>query len=160
VSALRKVVSGAHSGVDRAALDAALDLGLEAGGWVPKGRKADDGPLSPRYAVTETASRDHAQGAEWNVRDTDATLVLATGRLLGSSAEAAAAVAHKFEKPLLVVDLLQPRNLGSILFWLEYEKVSVLNVAGPRESEVPGIRAMAMEFLKGLLMAAKDTTRS
>jgi hypothetical protein len=159
VSALRKVVSGAQSGVDRAALDAALDLGFEAGGWVPKGRKADDGPVSPRYAVTETPSRDDGQGAEWNVRDTDATLVLATGRLLGV-AEAAVELAHKFEKPLLVVDLLQPRNLGSILYWLEYQKVSVLNVTGPRESEVPGIRAIAMEFLKDLLVAAKDSSNS
>lgn len=159
MSALRKVVSGAQPGVDRAALDAALDLGLAAGGWVPKGRKADDGPVSPRYAVHETPSRDDSQGAEWNVRDTDATLVLATGRLLGA-AETAVERAHKFEKPLLVVDLLQPRNLGSILYWLEYQKVSVLNVCGPRESEVPGIRGIAMEFLKDLLMAAKEPSNS
>ncbi|HTB22243.1 MAG TPA: putative molybdenum carrier protein [bacterium] len=157
MSALRKVFSGAQPGVDRAALDAALDLGFQAGGWVPKGRVADDGAVPPRYSVTETGGRDRTQCVEWNVRDTDATLILTTGRRLGDDAQAAMDLAHKMEKPVLVVDLLQPRNLPSILFWLDYGKVVSLNVAGPRESEVPGIRAMAMEFLKDLLMAVKES---
>jgi hypothetical protein len=135
-------------------LDAALDLGLEAGGWVPKGRKAEDGRIPQRYAVTEAPGRDEEQCTEWNIRDADATLVLTTGRP-ASSASAAVAAAHRAEKPALVVDLLQPRHLGSILFWLEYTAARSLNVVGPRESEVPGIRAMAMEFLMDLLMAAK-----
>jgi Circularly permutated YpsA SLOG family len=151
---LRRVVSGGQTGVDRAALDVAADLGFEAGGWVPKGRRAEDGTIPDRYAVLETPSRDYEQRTEWNVRDTDATLVLTTGRLEGGTA-ATLELAHRMEKPVFVVDLLQPRNLGTILYWLEYEKVSALNVAGPRESKVPGIRAMAMEFLKDLLIAVK-----
>jgi hypothetical protein len=148
------VVSGAQTGVDRAALDAALDLGYEAGGWVPKGRRAEDGAIPDRYVMQETPSRDYEQRTEWNVRDTDATLVLTTGRLEGGTA-AAVELAHRMEKPVFVVDLLQPRNLSTILYWLDYEKVGSLNVAGPRESKVPGIRAMAMEFLKDLLVAVK-----
>ncbi len=156
MSQLRKVVSGAQTGVDRAALDVAMDLGFEAGGWVPKGRRAEDGSSPERYLVRETPSRDYEQRTEWNVRDTDATLVLATGRLEGGTATTVE-LAHHMEKPVFVVDLLQPRNLSSILYWLEYEKVSALNVAGPRESKVPGIRAMAMEFLKDLLVAVKGS---
>ena len=156
MATLRKVVSSAQPGAERAALDAALDLGFEAGGWVPKGRRADDGAVPERYRVTETPGRDYDQAAEWNIRDTDATLVLTTGRP-GSGTVAAVALAHKMEKPVLVADMLQPRNLGGILFWLEYGNAKSLNVVGPKESEVPGIRAMAMEFLKGLLMATKES---
>ena len=74
MSALRKVVSGGQTGVDRAALDVALDLGYEAGGWVPKGRRAEDGMIPERYRLNETPSRDYEQRTEWNVRDSDGTL--------------------------------------------------------------------------------------
>jgi hypothetical protein len=154
VSALRKVLSGCQTGVDRAALDVAMDLGYEAGGWVPKGRRAEDGVIPERYGVQETPSREYDQRTEWNVRDSDATLVLATGRLEGGTA-LTVETANRLEKPVFVVDLLQPRALASVLYWLEYEKVRVLNVAGPRESKVPGIRAMAMEYLKDLFVSVK-----
>jgi hypothetical protein len=154
VSRLRKIISGGQTGVDRGALDAALDLGLEAGGWAPKGRRAEDGIIPDRYPVKETTSRDYEQRTEWNVRDSDATLVLTTGRPEGGTL-ATIECAHRLEKPVFVVDLLQPHNLGSIDFWLDYWEIEVLNVAGPRESKVPGIRAMAMGFLKDLLVQAK-----
>lgn len=154
MSALRKIVSGAQTGVDRGALDAALDLGLEAGGWAPKGRRAEDGIIPDRYPVKETSSRDYEQRTEWNVRDSDATLVLTTGKPEGGTL-VTIETAHRMEKPVFVVDLLKPHNLPSIAFWLDYEKVKTLNVAGPRESKVPGIRAMAMAFLKDLFMQMK-----
>lgn len=152
MSGLRKVISGGQTGVDRAALDAALDLGLEAGGWVPKGRRSEDGMVPDRYPMKETGSRDYEQRTEWNVRDSDATLVLTTGKPEGGTASTIE-IAHRLEKPVFVVDLLKPQNLASIQFWLDYEKAKVLNVAGPRESKVPGIRAMAMGFLKDLLVS-------
>lgn len=149
MSPVKKIISGGQTGVDRAALDVALDLGLEAGGWAPKGRRAEDGIIPERYPLRETPSRDYEQRTEWNVRDSDATLVLTTGRPEGGTL-ATIEAAHRLEKPVFVVDLLKPHNLASIQFWLDYEKTSVLNVAGPRESKVPGIRAMAMAFLKDL----------
>jgi hypothetical protein len=151
---LKKVISGGQTGVDRGALDAALDLGLEAGGWAPKGRRAEDGIIPDRYPVKETPSRDYEQRTEWNVRDSDATLVLTTGKPEGGT-HSTIETAHRLEKPVFVVDLLKPHNLASISFWLDYEQVKVLNVAGPRESKVPGIRAMAMGFLKDLLVQMK-----
>jgi hypothetical protein len=154
VSRLKKVISGGQTGVDRGALDAALDMGLEAGGWAPKGRRAEDGIIPDRYPVKETPSRDYEQRTEWNVRDSDATLVLTTGKPEGGT-HSTIETAHRLEKPVFVVDLLKPHNLNSISFWLDYEDVKTLNVAGPRESKVPGIRAMAMAFLKDLLVQLK-----
>jgi len=71
-----QVVSGGQTGVDRAALDVASELGLPCGGWCPQGRKAEDGPLVSRYPLKETPSADYFQRTEWNVRDSDGTLVL------------------------------------------------------------------------------------
>ncbi len=149
---LDKIISGGQTGVDRAALDVALDLGLPIGGWAPKGRRAEDGLIPERYTLKETPSREYEQRTEWNVRDSDATLVLTTSKPEGGTLSTLE-LAHKLEKPVFVVDLLKPRNLASIQYWLEYEKVKVLNVAGPRETKVPGIRAMAMEFMKDLLIS-------
>jgi len=151
----KKIISGGQTGVDRAALDVALDLGLEAGGWCPKGRRAEDGIIPERYPLKETPSREYEQRTEWNVRDSDATLVLTTVRPEGGTASTIE-TAHRMQRPVFVVDLLKPHNIPSIQFWLDYEKVKVLNVAGPRESKVPGIRNMAMAFLKDLLVATKQ----
>ena len=148
---LKKIVSGGQTGVDRAALDAALDLGLSAGGWAPKGRRAEDGIIPDRYPLKETPSREYEQRTEWNVRDSEGTLVLTTGKPEGGTA-ATIEYAHRLEKPVFVADLLAPRAPHSIQYWIEYHKIAVLNVAGPRESRVPGVRAMAMEFLKDLVL--------
>ena len=75
----RKIVSGGQTGVDRAALDVAIKLGIEAGGWCPRGRRAEDGPIEERYPLRETWSRTYSQRTEWNVRDSDATLILCRG---------------------------------------------------------------------------------
>jgi hypothetical protein len=74
------IVSGGQCGVDRAALDVALDLHLPCGGWCPKGRRAEDGALAARYPLTETPWWGYPQRTEWNVRDSDGTLVLTRGR--------------------------------------------------------------------------------
>ncbi len=80
-----KLVSGGQTGVDRAALDVALELGIDHGGWVPKGRAAGDGPLPSRYRVRETPSEDRAERTGRNVADADATLLISHGPLTGGS---------------------------------------------------------------------------
>jgi hypothetical protein len=151
---IKKLISGGQTGVDRAALDVASDLGLQAGGWCPKGRRAEDGMIPETYPLKETPSRDYEQRTEWNVRDSDATLILTTGKPEGGTA-LTLEMAQRLEKPFYVVNLLAPRNLGSLQYWIEYEKIETLNVAGPREVRVPGVKAMAMEFLKDLVMTWK-----
>ena len=151
---IKKIISGGQTGVDRAALDLAADLGLESGGWCPRGRRAEDGIIPDHYPLTETPGRDYEQRTEWNVRDSEGTLILTTGKPEGGT-QLTIETAQRLEKPFYVVDLLAPRNLPGLQYWVEYEKIHTLNVAGPRESRVPGVKAMAMEFLKDFIFIWK-----
>ena len=146
---MRRVVSGGQSGVDRAALDAAGALGLPLGGWCPRGRKAEDGPIDGAYPLTETPSEDYTQRTEWNVRDSDGTLVLTRGRPGGGTAYTIAA-ARRLRRPLLVLDLAKDPSPENVLGWIEAEGIAILNVAGPRESQRPGIGEEAHGFLERL----------
>lgn len=145
-----RVVSGGQTGVDRAALDAARALGLPCGGWCPRGRVAEDGPIDPVYPLVETPGRDYAQRTEWNVRDSDATLVLVRGRASGGTA-LTIALARRRGRPLLVLDLARDPSPEEARRWVEANGVAVLNVAGPRESQRPGIGSEARAFLERLL---------
>jgi hypothetical protein len=144
------IISGGQTGVDRAALDVALELGLACGGWCPKGRKAEDGAIDARYPLKETPSEDCAQRTEWNVRDSDGTLILCRGPLIGGTAFTLAC-ATKLRKPSLVVDLDASPDPEEVRFWLIDRKIHTLNVAGPRESISHGITPLAITFLKQVL---------
>ena len=144
------MISGGQTGVDRSALDVALELGMPAGGWCPKGRKAEDGSLSSRYPLTETPSEQYWQRTEWNVRDSDGTLVLTRGAPAEGTAYTIE-VARKSGKPCLVLDLSEEPSESVVQAWADEHKVRVLNVAGPRESKCPGIYAQAAQFLRAIL---------
>jgi hypothetical protein len=147
---IAKIISGGQTGVDRAALDVALELGIPCGGWCPKGRKAEDGPLSERYPLTETSSPFYAHRTRCNVSDSDGTLVLTRGQARGGT-ELTIKLAGRYRKPCLVVDLSTPPETSAAKQWVKAQRVRVLNVAGPRESEQPGIYAQAVEFLRQIL---------
>jgi hypothetical protein len=145
-----RIVSGGQTGVDRAALDVARALRIPHGGWCPKGRLAEDGVIPRRYQLTETELPDYAQRTERNVLDSDATLILCRGRPSGGT-ELTRHLAVRHRKPHVVVDLLQPIDWPGLRVWLAAQAAGTLNVAGPRESQSPGIHAQAMEFLRELL---------
>ena len=145
-----KLVSGGQTGVDRAALDVALDLGIPCGGWCPRGRRADDGPIDLRYPLRETPSAEYAQRTEWNVRDSDGTLVLTRGEPRGGTA-LTVDIATELGRPALVLDLARASDAEAARDWLRREEIRVLNVAGPRESGAPGIYQAALSFLRAAL---------
>ena len=144
------VVSGGQTGVDRAALDAALARGLEAGGWCPLGRRAEDGEIPSRYPLAETSSSQYPMRTRLNVVESDATLILTLGKL-DSGSKLTADVARKAAKPFLVVQLDAPDALEKAREWIASVDPHVLNVAGPRESKQPGIYGRAFAFLARLL---------
>ena len=146
-----RIVSGGQAGVDRAALDVARRLGLPAGGWCPAGRWAEDGPISAVYALRETASADPSVRTRRNVRDADATLVVAPGPPSGGTALTVAA-AGALGRPHLVVRPT-PETVDAAVAWIERAVPTGgrLNVAGPRESEAPGVGAASAAWLAEVL---------
>jgi hypothetical protein len=147
---IRHLISGGQTGVDRAALDVALELGIRCGGWCPRGRKAEDGPISRTYPLWETPSENYAERTEWNVRVGDATLILTIGRPSGGTA-LTQSLAARFDKPCLLVDLERPDDAAGVRDWLRLHAVQVLNVAGPRESSSPGVYEKSRSYLAELL---------
>lgn len=152
-----KILSGGQTGVDRAALDVALAHDIACGGWCPKGRLAEDGPLAARYPLVETPLTTSSQRTEFNVRDADATLILCHGPLSGGTLKTAA-IAQRLAKPFLVIDLAQETSPDAAAEWATNHRARVLNIAGPRESEAPGIYLVAYRFLEKLLVGDPEPT--
>ncbi len=150
---LEKIISGGQTGVDQAALDVALELSIPCGGWCPRGRWSEDGPIDERYPLVESSSADPAERTERNVRDSDGTLIIARrakGELTGGSA-LTQRIAVELGRPLLVADPTDPQAPRAVAAWLEKNAVGVLNVAGPRESRRPGIYDLAVALLRAVL---------
>ncbi len=154
-----KILSGGQTGVDRAALDTAIERGISYGGWCPRGGWAEDVPKPPGLLamyphLQETPLRDPAQRTEWNVRDADRLMVLtdAAGLMVSKGTEAARDFAIKLGKPSIVLNLDTNVVLDSARTFLGegHGNVSIC-IAGPRESEAPGIYVKARAFLRLLL---------
>lgn len=157
-----KIVSGGQTGVDRAALDAAIELGLDYAGWCPKGGWAEDFPEPPGLlavypGLRATPSADPLQRTGWNVRDADRLLILVDGRGLAVSAGSVAARdrAAALGRLHLAVRLDAPGALPQArAFITAAGGRGALCVAGPRESEAPGIYAETRSFLREALARA------
>jgi hypothetical protein len=146
---VEKIVSGGQTGVDRAALDIALELGIPCGGWCPKGRKAEDGPIPSRYPLKETGSTSYPARTAKNVHDSDGTLVLTKGPPVGGTA-LTIRLAKEKRKPFLVFDMNRGGDLFYVTNWILTNQIKILNIAGPRESECPGVYQQASGLLRRL----------
>ena len=131
-----------------------MALGLPVDGWLPKGRRAEDGPLPERYPLRESGSPDYPHRTRLNVRHADATLILGSGPLTGGTG-LTLAIARELERPCRIVDLDQRPDPAATLDWLDRVRPAVLNVAGPRESTAPGIYRRAGSYLAVLFAAIR-----
>ncbi|OGT80435.1 MAG: hypothetical protein A3J35_02965 [Gammaproteobacteria bacterium RIFCSPLOWO2_02_FULL_52_10] len=147
---VKTIISGGQSGVDRAALDAAINNHIVHGGWCPKGRLAEDGTINRKYQLKETHSTDYAVRTAWNVRDADATLILNAGRLEGGT-RLTIQLARTMKKPLLAIDVNLDFDHQLVWNWILEHRIEILNIAGPRESKQPGIYQKAYKLLDSLL---------
>ena len=144
-----KIISGGQTGVDRGALDAALEAGIDCGGTCPAGRTAEDGVIPDKYPLTEFDSAVYADRTRQNVIDSDATLIVHFGRLEGGTAFTQRCCLRE-NKPYLVIDASQDQQtvrVERIVDFIRRHNVQVLNVAGPRASKSPSAQAITKQLL-------------
>lgn len=146
----QKIISGGQTGADRAGLDAGLEAGLPVGGYVPRGRLSEDGQVPDKYPMTETGSKDYKSRTKRNILESDGTLIINIGPMKGGTA-LTAKIAQENNRPLMIVQLDDDYQVGAVINWLEENRIQTLNIAGPRESKLPGIHDKAKQFLKEVL---------
>jgi hypothetical protein len=148
------IISGGQTGADRAALDWAMANDIAHGGWCPQGRLAEDGMIGARYDLRETPKADYLQRTEWNVRDSDATVIISLAPQLTGGSLATAKLASGLGKPCLHLSGLQdaPDNVRQLAVFLHRHEVRVLNVAGPRASGEPDVGAFIQSIFSELLV--------
>jgi len=144
-----QIISGGQTGADRAALDAAIRLGIPHGGWLPRGRKAEDGPLPASYRLQETETDSYRERTEKNILASGGTLILSFGPLTGGSA-LTESLALRHDRPCLTIDLQEVPQAEAVIAvenWLQRYDVRTLNVAGPRASNDPRIYDAVLALL-------------
>jgi len=155
-----RIISGAQTGADRAAIDVAIDYGIEYSGWVPKGRLAEDGIISDRYCnLLESDSESPDVRTKLNVCDSNATLIISHGPLSGGSkyteevAEELGVDCKHLDLDRLTID----EAVEQLRSWLKPKGRVVLNVAGPRSSSDPNIYADTKEIISRVLEANRQS---
>jgi hypothetical protein len=145
-----KIISGGQTGVDRAALDVAMQLGIPCGGFCPKGRKSEDGIIPEKYPLIETATDNYPERTELNVKTSDGTVILFI-KVLDRGTQLTGELCKRHRKPFLLIDLADEIEHRDVKSWLEKNNIRILNVAGNRESISPGIQQRAHRFLLEIL---------
>ena len=147
------LISGGQAGADRAALDWAIANGITHGGWCPCGRLAEDGVIAEKYDLRETPEAAYSQRTEWNVRDSDATVIVSrAARLTGGSLFTMELTAAQRKPCLHLSGLLDaPENTRQLCDFIRRHGVKILNVAGPRASGEPQVGAFVHAILDELL---------
>lgn len=148
-----KIVTGGQTGVDRAALDAALQSGVAAGGWCPQGRLAEDGPIPEKYPLAELPNGGYRQRTRRNVIDSDGTAIICFGAPSGGT-KLTMLFCIAERRPHVLIDAEQlsvDRASSKIRRFIDAAEISILNVAGPRASGEPQAYAYAKEVILGVL---------
>jgi hypothetical protein len=149
---IRKIISGGQTGADQAALDIAIEMGIPHGGWIPKGRRTENGPLPDKYQLQEMPTASYEKRTEKNVLASDGTLILSHGKLGGGSA-LTRRLAKKHSRPWTHVDLDHVSSFEAamkIIAWITKHDIQVLNVAGPPASKDPEICEATKRILKAV----------
>ena len=152
---LKKIVSGGQTGVDRGALDAALEVQFPCGGWCPRGRKAEDGRIPARYPLAETDSPNYLLRTEQNVVDSDATVIFYFNAMEGGTSKTQQ-LCQRHNKPYISIDLSALNDAQACIrlqVFLTALDVQILNVAGPRASKHPRASERTRNVIRQLLLA-------
>ena len=151
---LKKIISGGQTGVDRAALDSAIAANLPHGGFCPKGRLCETGRIPKHYQLQETTSATYGVRTRLNVKNSDGTLILLASQIaaIGAGTLLTISEAKRAKKPLLIFYLDQNLSPALVRDWITQKRIQILNIAGPRESQSPGIYQQSYKFIKKILL--------
>jgi putative molybdenum carrier protein len=150
---IEKIISGGQTGADQGALDAAIKLGIPHGGWIPKDRITENGPLPDRYDLIEMPTASYPERTKKNIRESDGTLILSHGRLTGGS-EYTRKSALKYGKPMLHIDLYSVAPFDAAVLindWIVDYDIKTMNVAGPRASKDSKIYQSTLDIIESVL---------
>jgi hypothetical protein len=149
---IKKIISGGQTGVERAALDVAIKLGIAHGGWIPRGRKAEDGPLPEKYLLKEMPKDSHFKPTEQNVIGSDGTLIFSHGELVGGSVWLLE-IAYKHDRPCLHINLndITPQYAVPLIrAWIIKYRIKVLNVTGSGVNQDQGTYRKVFKIIEVL----------
>ena len=155
---ISKIVSGGQTGVDRGALEAALDLGFSYGGYIPKGRRAEDGMVPLKFAaMTEDTRKDYLHRTELNVINSDATLILSRTKEQTGGTKRTIEFCEKHGRPYWIENPDSPSETDrglEFIYWIEatLQWGCTINVAGPKETKAPGIERATYQYIKRVLL--------
>jgi len=156
---LARLISGGQTGVDQAALETAIELGMACGGWCPAGRRSETGIIPLRFPLIETSSPWYPQRTRLNIRDSDSTLIISDGPIRSGTA-LTVQFALDLKRPYWIVDFQKDNFAQSCIHcieWLKSVNPNVLNIAGPRASESPQIFSLTKNFLLQILKLPPDS---
>ncbi len=148
-----KLITGGQTGVDRGALDAALDLNINCGGWCPEGRLAEDGVIPEQYPLEELAGGDYRDRTRKNVVESDGSAIIYFGEIEGGT-ESTLDDCVQLAKPYQLIDGsgMQPGQAAKqIAEFVRERNVHTLNIAGPRASKIEKGHKYAFETVRMLV---------
>jgi len=155
---IERIISGGQTGADQAALDVAIDHGIAHGGWVPKGRRTEGGPLPGKYRMKEMPTDSYPKRTEQNVMDSDGTLIISHGELREGS-DFTRRMAVKHGKPWIHIDA-DKQSIDAaveiIRTWMSSNEIEILNVAGPPASKDPRIYTTTKRILEAVLLSTYE----
>lgn len=159
---IEKIISGGQTGVDQAALRAATEIGVSIGGWCPKGGLDENAKnIRDQYSnLQETSTSNPDERTKLNIQDSDGTLIIVPSLLVLEKIKDGTALtidyANNQKKPLLIIDISHAENASEVLLeWVNANYIRTLNIAGPRESNSPGIYDAACALLKNIFFQLK-----
>lgn len=152
-----KIISGGQTGADRAGLDVAIKHNFPHSGWCPKGRKAEDGPISSAYLLAESPSANYLQRTEWNARDADGTVIFTMSATVSGGSKRTIDFAQKHTKPWIHLHPDMDKDpVEALREFVEKHQIQNLNVAGTRGSKEPQLHAWVCEVLEAAFFATDD----
>lgn len=123
---------------------------IPCGGWCPRGRIAEDGIISVVYPLIETNSSEYISRTNTNILESDGTLIIFISHADEGTINTASCCKTNC-KPVLQVNLEFTQSFDVIYSWIIKNGIQTLNIAGPRESNNPGVYSKTLNFLKNFL---------